>query len=108
MLRFKSINSFEVINYKSLHRFSYSDLVIEHMPLSPLVTRLLEAVFTTKAVTILNPHNEKHQSGIEVMQSIVSIQMKQCLVSCYSITIKNTKNYDDVENRIDLSINITS
>ena len=77
------------------------------MPLSPLVTRLLEAVLATKATTILNPHNEKHQSGIEVMQPMVSIQMKQCLVSCYSITIKNTKNHDDVENRIDLSINIS-
>jgi hypothetical protein len=46
------------------------------MPLSPLVTRLLEAVLATKDTTILNPHNEKHQSGIEVMQPILSIQMK--------------------------------
>jgi hypothetical protein len=46
------------------------------MPLSPLVTRLLEAVLATKATTILNPHNEKHQSEIEVMQPMVSIQMK--------------------------------
>ena len=46
------------------------------MPLSPLVTRLLEAVLTTKATTILNPLNGKHQSGIEVMQPMASIQMK--------------------------------